>query len=889
MELSVLRIGLSLMFFWCCGLAAQNRVISTCVNNDEKLTDASEEEILTRIFGARRKYPKNTLMEFTVLLDGEKIGEIMVLLNRSQKKAFAKHLKEVLSTYLTASEIKKIDAITDKNGFADIESISFSNMKAKFNSLTLQLEVTVNIGIKKTRSLGKNTLHRDIPNVTPAFFSGFINARLSQVNQHGGATGSSATTLLLTPVFNVGGVVMEGEFSYNSAFRRSNSQSDEGGGKYLREYTSLVYDLPDHDMRLLLGDVFSNSIEYQNVPRVIGFGFKKFAPINHLDNHNRSIRIILLRRSTLEVYVNDTLVQTKKDIAPGTYTLDDIPYSHGSNNIKIKLIDDTGRRRELDSSLFLDSAILEQGESNYGITIGYPEINHGRRYDKNLLFSGFFRYGLLDSLECSAGIQGNNTGTSYTIGLKQALDFGIFDFRYAKSHNKSTDRLTKMNGSAFYADYSSPVMDIFGINISAGVSFERLDSFFFPYLANADSIPAPSALANQNQQLINSELVNNMIAMRGDTNLDGKNSNIRYHLCLSNIFGTTWNCNYYIKNRFNQPKEKTLSITASKFISFEDSMFQHGYINASFNSVRSRDYKNINFSLSCSLTIRDSCTISAGYYDADAKYGHFSISKYSDDNGFGYDLSYSGTKKSHGYGTSLLYNHPRFKADIHHYGHSGGNNNTNSIQMGFESTLFFADSAFSVARNNIYDGGFVIVEPENELKNTNLRFNNSRSESGMLGGAVLTTNRKQTNISRLDLKNFPANMEVKKDTIISEGLYKRGGYIKISSEGCYMARGMLLNDSGEPMALVNGYAIHTTNKNANPVQFFTNTSGKFVINGLNKGKYKVTINVEDCEDFEIEIPDNEKSSCKKTIKRSGNVFDIGAITIKGNEEKGKNI
>jgi outer membrane usher protein len=875
MKLSAVWIGSSLIFCACLVVPAQCRVISSSeVAATDESGAESEEEILARIFGSKRKHPKNMLMEFTLLLDGEKIGEVMVMLHGSQKKVFARHLKDALSAYMTADEIKKIDAIADKDGFADIESISFSNMKAKFNSLTLQLEITANVNVKKTRSLGKRSSHRDIPNVVPAFFSGFISTRLSQTHE-GGSNGLNSTTLLLTPALNINGVVLEGEFSYNSGFRNHGAAN---GGKFYREYTSLVYDLPERDMRFSLGDVFSNSIEYQNVPRVMGFGFKKFAPVTHFDNQNRNVRITLLRRSTIEVYVNDTLVSTKRDVAPGTYTLDDIPFGHGSNDVKIRITDDTGRRQELDSNLFLDSAILEKGESSYGLTVGYPEIRtESRRYDSaNPLVSGFFRYGLLDSLECSFGIQANKIATSYTAGLKHASDFGIFDFRYARSHNKSNAGPETQRGNAFYVSYSSPTLKMADMSVSAGVSFEKLSSFFFPYLANAigDPVSPPPLVADG--------FIHHMALLRTE-NLEGNNSNIRYHLSLGNVLGTTWNFNYSIRNRFNQPREKGLSLMATKFISFEEGMFQHAHISASLESIKSPNYKNTSFSLTCSLSIKDSCTVSVGYYDADRKSGNFSISKYSDENGLGYDLSYNGSAATHSYGANLLYNHARFKANIHHYGDHGRGSGHNTTQAGFESTLFFADGAFSVARNNIYDGGFVIVEPENELKETNIKFMNNKSESGSLGGAVLTTTRKQINVSRLDLRNMPHRLEVKKDTIISDGLYKRGACVKISSEGSHMARGLLLDSSGNPLDLVNGYALHTSDKNANPLQFFTNTSGRFSINGLRPGRYRVTVNVEDCEDFEIEIPAGKalspRTSPEKTAARANNVLDLGVIIV----------
>jgi hypothetical protein len=127
-------------------------------------------------------------------------------------------------------------------------------------------------------------------------------------------------------------------------------------------------------------------------------------------------------------------------------------------------------------------------------------------------------------------------------------------------------------------------------------------------------------------------------------------------------------------------------------------------------------------------------------------------------------------------------------------------------------------------------------------------------------------------MAKLDLTDIPNHMEVKEDTIISDGLYKRGAVFDISCEGEYMVEGKLYGSDQKPIALVSGYAIHTTNKEADPVQFFTNEDGEFVINNLVLGKYTVRVNFEGCKDFEIEVKDSEthisnlgKIICEKEI------------------------
>jgi hypothetical protein len=197
------------------------------------------------------------------------------------------------------------------------------------------------------------------------------------------------------------------------------------------------------------------------------------------------------------------------------------------------------------------------------------------------------------------------------------------------------------------------------------------------------------------------------------------------------------------------------------------------------------------------------------------------------------------------------------------------------VQVGLETGVFFADGVFSIAGLNVGQGGFVIAKPVNALENVDIKFLRNSSESGILGGAVIPTHARNTSIAKLDLADIPNHMEVKDDTIISDGLYKRGAVFEISCEGEYMVEGALYDSDKKPIALVSGYAVHTTNKEADPVQFFTNEDGEFVINNLVLGKYTVKVNSEGCKDFEMEVKDSEthmsdlgKIICEKQIVSS---------------------
>jgi outer membrane usher protein len=837
-----------------------------------ELDDVAEKEVLKKIFGTAVEH-RDELMDFTVLLDNEKVGEVKLLMGK-EKKIHSKSLKNVLKDYLNEEEVEKIDQLTAADGFIDFKSLSFLKLDTKFNFRLLQLEITVPVNMKKTRSLGtKAGRHREKPNVKPASLSGYLTTRFSQsfssTSVESKKNTAQAKACLFTGAVNVRGLVLEGEASYN--------KSTGSKGKFYRSYTTLVYDMPENNITVRAGDVFSSSTGYQSVPRLIGFGLQKSVPITTTENFNDSINITLLRTSTIEVYVNDVLTKTKTNISPGPYTLDDIPYIYGTNNIKIRIIDDTGREQFLDSTMFMDTSFIGYGQSGYEISAGYPEANNDQgRYDKkNTVLSGSIKYGIFHATELSVGVQKNKIGGSCTVSVRNISELGNIDCRVAGSSYKAEGTDKKVKGNVIYASYSTPTIKVLDVGFSCGASIESADTFFYPYLG---------------QSLVSSDYEEDT-SLYQRKNIKGKNNSVRYFVHFNNFLSSSWNINYSTRAQPNSVKERSFSINASRGFSLDSDTVKNGYINCSFERTKSSLGRvNRSLRLSVSFSLADSTSISCGYAASPDSSYSCSASKYSSSVGLGYNLSYSSQKNSRNYNASVNYSHPRFKANINH----GGSNNSSSsstsssttsrhVQVGVETGVFFADGVFSIAGLNVGQGGFVIARPVNALENTSIKFLRNTSESGILGGAVIPTHSRNISVAKLDLADIPNHMEIKKDTIISEGLYKRGAVFDVSCEGEYMVEGILHDSDQKPITLVSGYAIHTTNKDADPVQFFTNEDGDFVINNLVLGKYTVKVNFEGCKDFEIEVKDSEthvsnlgKIICEKEIVKNDEETEAAA-------------
>lgn len=833
-----------------------NSMISSGCQDDD-------DDLYVKIFGVRKH--KNIMMDFPVFLDGEKIGEVLVLVQSKSKKIYANKLKEILKDFLLDEEVAKLDKLIDEDGFIDLDKLSFLRLNAKMDMIKLALNITVPWNIKKERSLGSRYRYQKKKiNVKPAVVSGFVNARFShEIFSYGGYS----QHLLLSPTLNVAGLVLESEVSCSkSSIRSFDMDGKDNKFKFRREYTALVYDMPEKDLRFYLGDIYSSVVDYQEVPKLLGVGIKKFCHRYGENFQNKRVPLVLVRKSTIEVYINGTKVKEERDVPPGSYTLDDIPFGYGSNDIDIKITDDTGRIKHLDSSYFNDTSVLQFGEIEFGAFWGYPEINQKMRYDKNNpLINGYFKVGVADATELTLGIETNKKSNLISYGVKNASIIGTVDISAAIS--KHTKNNVNFKGNAAKIYYSTPVVYCGKVGIYAGVSAERTKDFVRPYLFYGRNSENIFDYDDDNYDTIYGGI------LQKDENLKGKTSRMNYHVSFSDIAGCNLNMNYDLYRQENSQKFKSMSLNVFKNVQFDNDMISNGYINfsagKSYGDSGSKASKSL--SLSISLSLKEDHYVSVGYYNNNnTNFGSFSISHNTSDDGVQYNASFDGCKNYKTLGLFAGYNHASFKADVHHYRRYGSSYDSNSTQLGFETTIFFADGSLAIARDKMYEGSFVIAKPVKALAGKSIKFVGNHSTSGDFFGAVTTISNNGINSSRIDLSCIPDGMVVENDVLVSSGAYKRGAVVEICSEGNYMVEGFLKDYCGKPLSLISGYAVNLDDKSMAPEQFFTNSKGKFIISNLKVGRYKAVFNIECCDNYLFEIKDADQQLVKIGEIKCGN-------------------
>lgn len=852
----------SLLFCSCCSTAIEAE--SSGIESSLRYEDAESpmpdldlryedsEDLYRQVFG-HVEQQEDMLFDADVLVDGEKSGIAPTFVGKICKIQAAS-LKYCLEEYLEPEDISIIDKYKDEDGFVEFSRLDTLSLKTKFNQLTMQVEVSLPMEKKKVRNFsGRKGSRREKSNVDPANISAVMNVRVAQLFERGKSHPSNKKNLIITPYVNLFGICVEGETSYE--------QSTGDKGRFRRDRTTVVYDWAKPDIMFKFGDIISQSLSYQSPPRLWGFNINKDVEREKSEGFSSPIHITLLKTSTIEIYSNNHLIRTRTNVAPGTYILDDISYNSGTNDIKIKIIDESGREEILDESFFYESSYVPKGKFTFNGSYGYPEINDpikGRYDKKNPLLSLTFKYGLLPSVEIGLGLLRNKSGKTYLYEIRNKNILGHFDFKFATSNYRENN--SRLSGKVYYAQYSSPPINLSDkTNLNFSASIEKSDNFFRPYLAKKD----------ENFKFDN--------ILRQEENAKGKNTTIRYRTSLSNILSFNTGFSYSQKKTFDKKSSRSMSWDISRGFNIDNNWFSSGNISANFDRSKDSDGKRRkSFSLYCSISLKNHVNLSCGYsINDDKSTSYISLSHSPENTGFSYDITAEKSSSSKKLKINTNYSNSVFKGNLNH---SRNNHGESSTLIGAESALYFADGRFAIARTDYSDGGFVLVTPGKDLSKHKIKFLNKDAESGFMGGgAILKNSRTSLTVSRIDLKDIPDDISLKLDTIVSQGQYKRGFIADIQGIKSVTARGILVDSQGKILEQVTGFAINKDNTDETPVSFFTNSSGEFSLTELKPGNYKLTINVQNTEPIELKI--------KETLETEE--LDLGMVVCKDSTEKGK--
>lgn len=759
------------------------------------------------------------------------LGELPVVVDPDDRmRVPARRLLDLMSQLLSGDQFKTIETAILSQGEVSLADFERSGIGLRFDPQRLELQLLIPSELRASRRLQVAALDRERIGEfqQPESFSAYLNVRgaLDYVSD-GPGDGFQNPTFFFDGATRLGDVVLEGEAFW---------QPDSSGPDFRRQGTRLVYDDLDSVSRWTAGDLEPTGRAFQVTPNMAGLSVaRSYSALRpqQIIRPRGGRSFFLERASTVEVYVNGSLARRVR-LNPGNYNLDDFPYTQGANDVRVNIIDDTGREETLRFNIFLDQTQLAEGLTEFGVYLGVsaPLGPKGPDYSNDLVFTGFARHGVSDALTLGGNLQiDKHTAMG---GLEAVLGTSI---------------------GTFSGNVAGSTVDGIGEGWAATLSFQRLfqrpsgfaDSLnLFAETRSEKFAPISFFLPSNPYEFEIGGGYSHAIDARAYVGFDGRFSKGRgivedqHSYRISSGYRVTDRMTLtaearYEKNNFRDEVSGFLSLNI-RLGGFSSARVQYdtrdNRARASFQTLQGQGVGSFNFSADVERSdFGSGLAFSGNYY---TNFGEFGLSHFGDFAGdFGSSLSQRTTLR-------------------------------------MASSFAIAGDAVAIGRP-IYDS-FAIVKPHETLKDTNIRLDPTPggfvAETDPFGSALHPSlNSYSERTITIDAPDAEAGADLGTGSFRIVPLYRSGYKLIVGSDYHLTAIGVLVGPDGKPVSLASGTIAEVGKDNPVKYEIFTNREGKFGIPNLAPGEWKLEMYDEFGSSATIAIPADPE----------GNIIRLGSV------------
>ena len=692
-----------------------------------------------------------------------------------------------------------------------------SGIRVEYDPRTLELRFQIPVERRASRSLSVTTLDRARIGdyVQPQAFSAYVNVRGSlDLVEDGFDTGFADPVFLLDGAVRMGKFVVESDAVWTPG---------ANGVDFQRLGSRVVFDDLRNLIRVSAGDLESQARGFQSAPDMAGLSFvRSYSVLNPQQiirpRGDRTFR--LERPSTVEVIVNGQQVR-RLTLAPGNYNLRDFPFAQGANDIRLNVLDDTGRTETLRFNIFLDQTQLANGLTEFGIFGGVkaPLSLTGPNYSDELTFSGFVRHGLSDAVTVGANFQFDDRVRMGGVEAVFGTALGTFGTNFAVSSTSGFG-----TGYAAQATFQRLIQHRNGQADSFNLFFEHRSETFAPVSFFIPSNPYDFEVGGGYSHSFSSDFyagVDGRYSKGRGVNADLHNYRLTAGWRISPIASLTAEGRYEKDSRGDEVSAfLSLTVRLGRFSSARTEYdTRDNRMRASYQTLHGSGVGSYNVSGDIERSdLGAGVNVNANYFTNRAELGFSHFGVY--DRDFGNSLSQRSTFRL---GTSIA----------------------------------VAGDAVSIGRP-IYDS-FAIVKPHRSLKGADVMVEPSpfghTANSGALGaGTMAGLSSYSERTVPVDVANAPVGTDIGQGSFKLFPAYRSGYVLEVGSDYNVTALGTMVNVDGQPVTLVSGTATELAHPEKAPVTIFTNREGRFGATGLAPGKWRIEMLDANKSVFVIEIP-----------------------------------
>jgi len=314
----------------------------------------------------------------------------------------------LIAQILTSDALEDLKSLVDNDGNISTQGLRNQGYTLRYDRTSLVLVITTPVKYRSTKSI--SLVQQSKPYVTiekPSAISGYLNIfstqRFEEMNP------SFPLEANFESVLNVQGWVARSAVLGGSPTQKPLIQS-----------VQLIRDLPDKDLRFIVGDLEYPVIGFQRYLPLTGAGVSvgNLLPDHIVSNNLSQYKLTLTTPSDIEIWVNDKLTVTKS-LPEGTYDLRNFPLEFGYNHVVIHVIDSSGIFEAYTFPFVQDQSLIQKGKMEFSYNTGVPLtldfFSGSRKYGSDLGYSVYLRHGL----------NHNWTLGGYTQGLSQQNLTGI--------------------------------------------------------------------------------------------------------------------------------------------------------------------------------------------------------------------------------------------------------------------------------------------------------------------------------------------------------------------------------------------------------------------------------------------------------------------------------
>lgn len=788
-------------------------------------TSAPSAGAATAADARRQLNPTGRDVNLTVpLKDGDYyLGDMPLAISADGQLAMpADRLLSLLAPLLDTSAIAALRSSLAGRSTVSPEAVTAANMSMTYDPRALELRVVIPPELKVVRSLQVAPMDRTGVGsyVAPAGFSGYLNVRGSiDYVEQGFDKGLGDPTFLLDSALRLNGVVFE-----NEAVWQPGAAAD-----FQRLGTRFVYDDVKNVLRWTAGDLQAVGRGFQSAPDMAGISiFRSYSVLQPqtIARPRGRESFTLARPSDVSVILNNQLTRRIR-LDPGRYNVRDFPFAQGSNDVRLVIEDDTGRRETLQFNVFFDRAQLDPGLSEFGLFAGVkaPLLLDGPDYTEEWTVSGFYRRGVSDRV--TLGVNGQADDTTVMMGAE-----GLFG--------------TKIG--TLGVDFALSHIDVYGSGYAAIVSFQRLfqfsggraDALNLSFETRSRAFGPVGTFIPDNRY--NYEIGVGYSHAFSDAiyaSFDGRYSNGRDAFRDASAY------------RLGMGYRLTSNLAVTANLMYDD---VPGRRETSALISLSWQFSN-NSSLRAEYDGREDRARIAyqtihgqgvGSYNAFAE-----VSRSPDDSAFNGSVNYIANRAELGLS--------------HFQAFDGPDNGRTSMRVG--TSIGFADGAVSVGRP-VYDS-FAIVQGHKSLKGADVVVNPTpfgyTANSGQMGTALETGLAAYAERTiTVDAPNAPAGYDFGSGSFRVFPPYRSGYRLVVGSDYSITAIGRMIDGDGQPLALVSGRAIEMakSGEGAEPITLFTNRVGRFGASGLRPGRWRLEMGTTPPTVYYLDVPESAEGFVK---------------------------